>query len=179
LLRGVYPEPVEGLAMTNRPISDFLRSRQEEGFSKLMNISTQRKIDRLFGKPICRFLSLISSRGKSALPAGKSAKILVILLSEMGSLVLAIPMFDRLKEKYPECELYALCFDRNREFLEILDLVPSGNILTVRGESVPGLAIDTLRLVSRLRRENIDVVLDCELFSRVSSIYAFFSGAGI
>jgi len=144
-----------------------------------MNINTQRKIDKLLGKPICRFLSLISSRGKSALPAGKPAKILVILLSEMGSLVLAIPMFDHLKEKFPESELYALCFERNREFLEILDLVPSGNILTVRGESVSGLAIDTLRLLSRLREDKIDVVLDCELFSRVSSIYAFLSGAGI
>jgi ADP-heptose:LPS heptosyltransferase len=144
-----------------------------------MNISTQRKIDRLFGKPICGFLSLISSGEKSALPAGKPAKILVILLSEMGSLVLAMPMFDHLKEKYPECELYALCFERNREFLEILDLVPSRNILTVRGESISGLAIDTLSLVSRLRKAKIDVVLDCELFSRVSSIYAFLSRAGI
>jgi len=144
-----------------------------------MNINTQRKIDRLFGKPICRFLSLISSGGKSALPAGNRAKILVILLSEMGSLVLARPMFDRLREKYPECRLYALCFERNREFLEILNLVPSENILSVRGESIPGLAIDTLRLVSRLRKDKIDVVLDCELFSRISSIYAFLSGAGI
>jgi ADP-heptose:LPS heptosyltransferase len=144
-----------------------------------MNINTQRKIDRFFGKPICRFLSLISSEGKSALPAGKPAKILVILLSEMGSLVLARPMFDRLREKYPECQLYALCFERNREFLEILNLVPSENILTVRGESIPGLAIDTLRLVSRLRKDKIDVVLDCELFSRISSIYAFLSRAGI
>ena len=144
-----------------------------------MNINTQRKIDRLFGKPICRFLSLIPSGGKSALPAGNRAKILVILLSEMGSLVLAKPMFDRLREKYPQCRLYALCFERNREFLEILDMVPSENILTVRGESIPGLAIDTLRLISRLRKDKIDVVLDCELFSRISSIYAFLSGAGI
>lgn len=144
-----------------------------------MNINTQRKIDRILGKPICRFFSLISSGGKLALPAGNPAKILVILLSEMGSLVLAIPMFDRLREKYPECRLYALCFERNREFLEILDLVPSENILTVRGESLPGLAIDSLGLVSRLRKDEIDVVVDCELFSRVSSIYAFLSGAGI
>ena len=144
-----------------------------------MDINTQRKIDRIFGKPICRFLSFISSRKRATLPAGNPAKILVILLSEMGSLVLAMPMFHRLKEKYAECEFYALCFERNREFLEILDLVPSRNILTVRGESISGMAIDTLRLLSRLRREKIDVVLDCELFSRVSSIYAFLSGAEI
>ena len=144
-----------------------------------MDINTQRKIDRIFGKPICRVLSIISSRKRTTLPAGKPARILVILLSEMGSLVLAIPMFSRLKKKYPGCLLYALCFERNREFLEILDLAPSENILTVRGESFAGLAIDSLRLLSRLRREEIDVVLDCELFSRVSSIYAFLSGAEI
>ncbi len=144
-----------------------------------MNINTQRKIDRLLGKPICRFFSILSSKEKQGLPGARPAKILVILLSEMGSLVLAKPMFDRLKEKYPESKLYALCFKKNKEFLEILDLVPPENILTVRGESFSGLGIDTLRLVARLRKEKMDVVLDCELFSRVSSIYAFLTGAGI
>ena len=38
-------------------------------------------------------------------------KVLVVLLSEMGSLVLAIPMFRRLREKYPDKPLYAVIVD--------------------------------------------------------------------
>ncbi len=66
-----------------------------------MNIQFQRKVDRFVGTIICRILTLLSRR-KSAAPAPtKVDKILVILLSEMGSLVLAYPMFQRLKKKYP------------------------------------------------------------------------------
>jgi hypothetical protein len=34
LPRGVYPEPVEGLAMTNRHFSNFLRVHQKQLFYK-------------------------------------------------------------------------------------------------------------------------------------------------
>jgi ADP-heptose:LPS heptosyltransferase len=155
----------------------FLQEDSVRDNSRAMNIDTQRRLDRFFGKPVCRFFSLLSSREPQKLPSGRPAKILVILLSEMGSLVLAKPMFDRLAKKYPDCELHALCFARNKEFLEILNLVPSENVFTVRNESFFGLAMDTVRLFFRLRKKKIDVVLDCELFSRISSIYAFLSGA--
>jgi ADP-heptose:LPS heptosyltransferase len=142
-----------------------------------MNVDMQRKIDGTVGVWICRILSLLS--GKSSPRSFRPSRILVILLSEMGSLALARPMFDHIKTKYPSSAVFGLCFEKNREFLEILDIVLPSNILTVRADSFALLFLDTLRAVIRMRKEKIDTVLDCELFSRISSIYSFLSGARI
>ena len=142
-----------------------------------MRIETQRKIDRTAGSWICRVLSLFPVKTHPKL--FRPSKILVILLSEMGSLVLARPMFDLIKAKYPSSSVYGLCFEKNREFLEILDVVSPSKILTIRADSFSLLLIDTLRVFRRLRREKMDTVLDCELFSRISSIYSFLSGAEV
>ena len=50
----------------------------------------------------------------------------MILLSEMGSLVLAHAMFARLKHKYPGASIHALVFAKNREVLDLLGVIPSG-----------------------------------------------------
>lgn len=142
-----------------------------------MRVETQRKIDRLAGIWICRLLSLFPV--KTPPKRFRPSRILVILLSEMGSLVLAKPMFDSIKMKYPWSSVYVLCFEKNREFLETIGVLPDGNILTIRADSLSLLFIDTLRVFRRMRREKLDTVLDCELFSRISSVYSFLSGADV
>ena len=144
-----------------------------------MNIQFQRKVDRIVGTIICRILSLFSRR-KSATPATvKADKILVILLSEMGSLVLAYPMFQRLKEKYPDAELYGLLFEKNKEVLDLLKVTDEQNVLTINDKSLRTFIRDSLRVIMQLRKLNADVVIDCELFARISSIFSFISGADI
>ena len=144
-----------------------------------MNIEFQRKIDRIVGKAFCRLLSFFPrKKGKERITTS-SPKILVILLSEMGSLVLAHPMFTFLKKNHPGAEIFVLVFKKNRECLETLNLVPKRNILTVHGDSLTALLKDSIRFIFRMRKEKIDAVIDCELFSRISSIYAFLSGAGL
>ena len=144
-----------------------------------MNIKLQRKIDRIVGTFMCRIFSLFpKKRGKVSIYE-KPSRILVILLSEMGSLVLARPMFDYIKERYPRASIYVLLFDRNKACLEILDILPSENIISISGESLSGLLKDSVRALMEIRRNRIDTVLDCELFSRISSIFSFLSGANI
>jgi len=144
-----------------------------------MEIELQRKIDRIAGKAICRLLSLFPGKKDNAGITTSSPKILVILLSEMGSLVLAHPMFTYIKKHYPGAEIFVLVFKKNRECLETLKLVPERNILTVNGDSLTAMLKDSLRFIFRMRKEKIHAVIDCELFSRISSIYAFLSGAGL
>jgi len=97
----------------------------------------------------------------------------------MGSLVLAYPMFHRVKEKYPDASIHVLLFEKNREILEILNVVPSANILTLSDRSLVHFSKDFIRLVIRLRRLDFDTAIDCELFARISSIVSFLSGAPI
>jgi len=144
-----------------------------------MKIEFQRKIDRIAGKAICRLLSLFPRKKEKGGITTSSPKILVILLSEMGSLVLAHPMFTYLKKHHPGAEIFVLVFKKNRECLETLNIVPPSNILTVHGDSLTALVADSIRFIFRMRKEKIDGVIDCELFSRISSIYAFLSGAGL
>jgi len=144
-----------------------------------MNINFQRKVDRYVGSLICRLLSLFHRNNKDEDDGFQAKKFLVILLSEMGSLILAYPMFRQIKKRYPEAELYGLLFERNREILTLLDVTPPQNILTIRDTSFRIFAIDCLRVLNQIRQLKVDVVIDCELFARISSIFSFLSGARI
>lgn len=139
-----------------------------------MDVRTQRRIDRAVGPLICRVLSLL---GKGREPSGPPRRILVLLLSEMGSLVLGCSMFRRLREKYPQAAVHALVFEKNREILDLLELIPPENVMTLSDRSLGGLAADSLAVIRTMRALRFDVVIDCELFARVSSIFSWFSGA--
>jgi len=144
-----------------------------------MRIEFQRKVDRIFGKLICRVLSVLHRKDKTLPPERAPKRILIILLSEMGSLVLAHPMFLCLKEKYPGVSLHVLLFEKNRECLEVLDAVPTENILTINDKSFSQLARSSVTSLTRMRKQKYDAVIDCELFARISSIFSVLSGAPI
>jgi ADP-heptose:LPS heptosyltransferase len=142
-----------------------------------MNIKFQRAVDRYAGVPICALLSLVN-RVVSNEPDGTPPKnILVILLSEMGSLVLAHPMFMRLKQQYPEAQIHVLMFAKNREVLDLLGVIPRENVMTLDDGSLKGLVGDSLSAIRRMHKLKIDTVIDCELFARISSIFSYLSGA--
>ena len=140
-----------------------------------MNLVFQRKVDRYVGVFLCRLLSIIPFRERTV--KEKPGKILVILLSEMGSLVLAYPMFQTLKKKYPDAAIHALVFKQNGEILDIMDVIPKGNIHTIDNQSVSAFGRDTLGVLKTIRSLRFDAVMDCELFARVSSVLSRLSGA--
>jgi ADP-heptose:LPS heptosyltransferase len=144
-----------------------------------VNISIQRKIDRWVGTSICRTLSLFSG-GKEKPEKGENPRrILIILLSEMGSLILGYSMFLELKRRYPEASIHALIFEKNREVLELLNVIPDENILTINDESLASFTKDSVSVLRKMRNLPFDTVIDCELFARISSIFSFLSGASI
>src|SRR5262245_12181754 len=106
-------------------------------------------------------------------------RILIIVLSEMGALVLTRPMFDRLRENHPSATFYVLCSEQNRPALDLLDVVPPERVIVVRSGSAIALVTDSVRAVRRMRALRLDVALDLELFARVSAILAGLSGAKI
>jgi ADP-heptose:LPS heptosyltransferase len=142
-----------------------------------MNIKFQRAVDRYLGVPLCAALSVVARLGGKPRVQAAPRRLLVILLSEMGSLVLAQPMFLRLKEQYPGASIHVLVFGRNREVLDLLEVVPRENVLVLDDRSLKGLVSDALRVLRTLRALRLDVVIDCELFARVSSIFSYLSGA--
>jgi lipopolysaccharide heptosyltransferase II len=144
-----------------------------------MNITTQRAIDRYVGVPLCALFSLLHRLGVGASRPREPRRILIILLSEMGSLVLAHAMFARLKQRYPGASIHALVFARNREVIDLLNVVPRENVLTISDRSLTQFIPDCLNVLRAMRTLDFDVVIDCELFARISSIFSFLSGAPV
>jgi len=144
-----------------------------------MKVNTQRLIDRCIGTIICRIFSLYYRFFKKESKPVEIKKILIILLSEMGALVLAYPMFQRLKEKFPDAALHVMLFEKNREVLDLLGVIPSENILMINDKSMSAFIKDTAGALFSTRKIKFDTVIDCELFSRISSILAFLSGGAL
>ena len=144
-----------------------------------LSLDFQRNVDRYFGPGICWLLTIFSRLRREPSPPPEVRKILVILLSEMGALVLARPMLERLREKYPRASVFVLSFEQNREVIDVMGVIPSEHVLAVRNGSLIDLAVDSLRILRRIRALGVDVTLDGELFARVSAIYSALSGAPI
>ncbi|WP_341908645.1 glycosyltransferase family 9 protein [Polaromonas sp. YR568] len=148
-----------------------------------MNINLQRWIDRWAGIPLCAAVSGFDAVVRTLSPKASADQapraIVVILLSEMGSLVLAHDMFARLKQRYPQAELHALLFGKNREILDLMQVMDPAHVHTVDDKSLSGLLTSLWRAIGELRRAKVDVAIDCELFSRISSLLSYASGASV
>jgi ADP-heptose:LPS heptosyltransferase len=148
-----------------------------------VNIDLQRFIDRWAGIPLCAAVSGVDALKRRFMPAPAADQppraIVVILLSEMGSLVLANDMFARLKARYPDAPLHALLFAKNREILDLMQVMDPANVHTVDDRSLTSLLSSLWQAIKALRRANVDVAIDCELFSRISSLLSYASGAAV
>ena len=108
----------------------------ERPVSAFMNIRFYRFVDRFIGTPICAALSAINHFRRRPAKVTTPRRILVILLSEMGTMVLAYPMLARLKQQYPGVSLHLLLFARNREAVDVLGVIPMENVITLDDNSL-------------------------------------------
>jgi ADP-heptose:LPS heptosyltransferase len=148
-----------------------------------MKLQTQRFIDRWVGQILCGAVSgWVRFTGLFHGPAqmDRAAKnILVILLSEMGSIVLAGPMFAELRRKYPGASIHILQLKKNQEVSRMLQLTQPKCMHTLDDSSGGTLIGDILSVSMTMRRLGLDAVIDCELFSRVSALLSFSTGAPV
>ena len=82
--------------------------------------------------------------GLAASPAGRPRNILFIQLAEMGTMVVAYPSLRKARELYPDATLHFLCFKQIRSSVEMLVIIPPGNIITLDARSLLSLVGDTL-----------------------------------
>ena len=148
-----------------------------------MKLQTQRFIDRWVGQLLCAGVSAwvrLTSGGRPAPRIAKEAKnILVILLSEMGSIVLAGPMFAQLRRQYPQAKIHILQLKKNQEVSKLLQLTEAENMHSLDDRSGGSLIGDIVKISWAMRRLRLDAVIDCELFSRVSALLSFTTGAPV
>ncbi len=146
-----------------------------------MKIKIVRFIDYWLGIPLC-FLFSVISKAKNFLfhkvrPISCPRKILFIEFSEMGSSILAYSAMVKAKKLYPKAELYFLIFQENKEVLDFIDVIPSQNIITIRFNPFTFFLGDMIKSIHHIRKNNIDTVIDLELFTRFSAIFTYLTGA--
>jgi ADP-heptose:LPS heptosyltransferase len=146
-----------------------------------MKLQTQRWIDRWVGQVLCSAVSawarLMGTRAPRVDASRATRHILVILLSEMGSIVLAGPMFAALRQRYPGVTLHVLQLKKNQEVARMLRLTDDAHFHGIDDSSPLRLARDIWRASVAMRRLPLDAVIDCELFSRISSLLSYMTGA--
>jgi ADP-heptose:LPS heptosyltransferase len=147
-----------------------------------MTVDLMRYLDKWMGIPLCFILSVMNRMLRpftSQKAPGKIKKILIIQLSERGSVILAHSAVVKVKELFPQATLYYAIFEEMKESIQLLQTVPDDHIFTVRSQSLTGFIMSTVTLIAAVRKEKMDVVLDFELFSRISSLLSYLSGARI
>jgi ADP-heptose:LPS heptosyltransferase len=138
-------------------------------------------VDYWLGIPLCALFSTIERLRAGASPRSTRppSRILLIELSEMGSVVMAHPALAEAVERVGTSNVWFLTFERNRDGVAVLGLLPQQQILTVSDRSLHAFARDVLRFCRRCRHEQIDTVVDLEIFSRCTALLTWLSGARI
>ena len=146
-----------------------------------MKLATQRWIDRWVGQVLCALVSgwVRLTRSREPALAAAPRHILVILLSEMGSVVLAGPMFAELRRRFPECSIHVLQLRKNQEVARLLALASDAQLHAIDDSSAAALVSSVWNVSRHLRTLGVDAVVDCELFSRISALLAWASGARV
>lgn len=146
-----------------------------------MKIATQRWIDRWLGQALCALLSfwLRLTQHPPAVMTKTPQHVLVILLSEMGSVVLAGPMFAQLRQRYPSARVHVLQLRKNQEVARLLGLAAEADLHAIDDRSIGALLASVWHVSRQLRALPLDAVIDCELFSRISALLAWASGARV
>jgi ADP-heptose:LPS heptosyltransferase len=144
-----------------------------------MKIKSMRLLDRWIGSPLSAVLTLyrhISDRFRPA-PTEAPRRILFVKLVEQGATVIAEPALQRAVQMVGRENVFMAVFTQNRFILDVLDVIPQGNVIPIRSSGLIVCAVDTVNAVLRMRREKIDTAIDFEFFSRYSGALTYLSGA--
>lgn len=138
-------------------------------------------VDKNIGRPLCFLLTLhrrVSNFFKEENIDRKVSKILFLKLVEQGSTVLAYSALKRAVKMVGRENVYFALFKENRFILDVLDIIPSSNVMEIDSDDLRTFTYSSIKVVHRIRKEKIDAVIDMEFFSRASAILSYLSGAG-
>lgn len=138
-------------------------------------------LDRHVGPALCMLLLVVrrlGARRRKTATTQPVEKILALKFWGVGSIVLASPVLAALRARYPNARIDFLTLGENEAVLRMYPQV-NGWITLDLGRGILRFLLDTLRTISRVRRERYDLLLDLEFFTRYSAIFSYLSKAGV
>ncbi len=144
-----------------------------------MKIKSMRLLDRWVGSPISIGLTAVRRVQDrfTEVPSEPPKRILFVKLVEQGATVVAEPAIQRAIDMVGRENVFMAVFQQNRFIVDVLDLIPEENVITIRSTGLWVFAIDTVKAIARMHKEKIDAAIDFEFFSRFSGTLTFLSGA--
>jgi ADP-heptose:LPS heptosyltransferase len=146
----------------------------------MISVDRMRRFDALLGRLVCWLLTLhrrVLERFTGAHPSPPVRRILLIKLVEQGATVLAHDAIHAAIERVGRNNVFLCVFVENRGIVDVMDLIPPANVLTIRGDTVAHVLADALGVIRRARAAGIDTAIDMEFFARASAILGYLSGA--
>src|SRR6266567_2505223 len=142
-------------------------------------ILTLQRTDRWVGAALCAILTFLRRIFE---PAGRPGprqvqRILFVKFAEQGSTVLAYPAIRRAIEMAGRENVYFVVFEDNRFILDVMEIIPEGNVITIATKSLFGLVAGAVRALLEVRKISVDAVVDLEFLARFSAILTFATGA--
>jgi ADP-heptose:LPS heptosyltransferase len=144
-----------------------------------MNVAKMRFLDRWLGVPVCflltRWRRLFGRRPPA--PEAPAQRILFVKLAEQGSTVLAQGALRSAIARVGRENVFFLAFAENRPILDVLDLIPPENVITIEARGVLRTILSAVAAIWKMRRAGIDAAIDLEFFARSSAALCYLSGA--
>ncbi len=138
-------------------------------------------MDRRLGVVLCFICTLVEKARRALIPGTRRMppvrRILFVKPVEQGAIVLAYGAIKHAVDRVGRENVFVFAFAKNREILDILNIIPGENVITARDTTLFTLALDLLRAIVRMHRLHIDTAIDLEIFARISILICWLSGA--
>ena len=105
------------------------------------------------------------------------SKILFVKFAEQGSTVLAYQAIERAVRMVGRAHVHFLVFQENRFILDVMNLIPQENVITIRHRNLLEAGLHALLALYKIRRLRIDASIDLEFFARSSAALTYLTGA--
>jgi ADP-heptose:LPS heptosyltransferase len=131
-----------------------------------------RFVDRYIGSCVLFFFTFLHRfRHK---PADRKIKnVLVIELIEMGASIMGYSSLRYIKKQLPDAQIFCLCTESTKEPWLLLDAIAKENVFALDNSNMLAFALSIFKQTRALSTKNIDMVIDFELFTRISAIISF------
>jgi len=134
-----------------------------------------RSIDKLIASVSTLFVRIFPPKKEQG---GEIKKILLVKFWGLGNLVIIFSLIDKIKEKYPESQIFFLTFDLNRDLIQVNSKIEKIFYFKYT-QNIFRIIPQFFSLVGRIRRERFDAIFNFETFNFLSSALSYFSSAGL
>ena len=136
--------------------------------------STIRIFDRYLGSFACLVLSSFRFLTETPLKNSKIKNILIIEFFEMGASIMATPSIRYIKRHFPEANIFVLTTEGIKpSWLKIGELNEEF-IFSLKEKNLFSFILSFFKHIFLIRKLEIDVIIDFELFFRVTALFSFF-----